>query len=278
MTAPPESRKRYTGPVRAVIFDWAGTTVDYGSMAPVDGFIELFRRHGVTVSAEEVRRSMGSYKKDHIRLILAMEPVIEQWQRLNGRSPTADDVELLYREYIPLQTEVIGHHSDLIPGVRETVHWLDRQNIGIGSTTGYTREMMSSLLPRAAGAGFSPQSIVCANEVPAGRPAPWMAIASAMQLGVYPMEACVKVGDTVADIAEGLNAGMWAVGVSMTGNEFGLTLAQVEAMSPSDFASRIRVASKRLLQAGAHFVVEAVAALPPIIGEINERLARCEKP
>jgi phosphonoacetaldehyde hydrolase len=278
MTVPSETRKRYTGPVRAVIFDWAGTTVDYGSRAPVDAFMKLFRRHGVTVSAEEVRRSMGAYKKDHIHLILALEPVIEQWQRLNGRSPTPDDVESLYREFIPLQTEVIGHHSDLIPGVMETVNWLRQQSIGIGSTTGYTREMMSSLLPQAAAAGFSPQSIVCANEVPAGRPAPWMAIASAMQLGVYPMEAGVKVGDTVADIAEGLNAGMWAVGVTKTGNEFGLTLAEVEAMSPSDFSSRLQVASERLLQAGAHFVVEAVAQLPPIIGEINERLARCEKP
>jgi phosphonoacetaldehyde hydrolase len=278
MTMPSETRKPYEGPVRAVIFDWAGTTVDYGSMAPVDAFMELFRRRGVTVSAEEVRRSMGSYKKDHIRLILAMEPVIEQWRRLNGRPPTPDDVELLYREFIPLQTEVIGHHSDLIPGVVEIVDWLSRESVAIGSTTGYTREMISSLVPQAAAAGFSPQSTVCANEVLAGRPAPWMAIVSAMQLGVYPMEACVKVGDTVADIAEGLNAGMWAVGVSKTGNEFGLTLAEVEAMSPSDFSSRLQVASERLLQAGAHFVVESVAELPPIIGEINERLARCEKP
>src|SRR5262249_7289863 len=99
-----ESRKRYRGPVRAVIFDWAGTTVDYGSMAPVDAFIELFRRHGVTVSAEEARRPMGSYKKDHVRLILDMEPVTRQWQRLHGRSPSPEDVELLYREFIPLQT------------------------------------------------------------------------------------------------------------------------------------------------------------------------------
>jgi phosphonoacetaldehyde hydrolase len=278
MSEASKSRERYQGPVRAVIFDWAGTTVDYGSMAPVDAFIELFRRHGVTVSSEEARRPMGSYKKDHVRLILGMDPVTQQWQRLYGRSPSPEDVALLYREFIPLQTEVIGRHADVIPGVAETVHWLRKQRIVIGSTTGYTREMMTPLLPRAAAGGFSPESTVCADEVPAGRPAPWMAVTSAMRLGVYPMEACVKVGDTLVDIAEGLNAGMWTVGVTKTGNELGCTLADVEAMPPGDLACRLQAASDRLLQAGAHYVVEEVAQLPAIIAEIAERLAGGEKP
>jgi len=221
---------------------------------------------------------MGSYKKDHVRLILGMEAVTQQWQRLHGSPPAPEDVELLYREFIPLQTEVIGHHADVIPGVAETVNWLRKQGIGIGSTTGYTREMMTPLLPRAAAAGFSPDSTVCADEVPSGRPAPWMAITSAMQLGVYPMEACVKVGDTLVDIAEGLNAGMWTVGVTKTGNELGLTLADVEAMPPGDLASRLQAASDRLLRAGAQYVVEEVAQLPAIITEIGEHLAHGEKP
>jgi len=278
MNMPSETRKRYLGPIRAVIFDWAGTTVDYGSLAPVNAFIELFRRHGVAVSAEEARRPMGSYKKDHVRLILAMETVAQQWQRLVGHSPSAEDVELLYREFIPLQTEVIGRHAGVIPGVVETLDWLRKQGIAIGSTTGYTREMMAALLPRAACAGFSPESTVCADEVPAGRPAPWMAITVAMQLGVYPMEACVKVGDTLVDIAEGLNAGMWTVGVTKTGNELGLTRAEAEAVPAKELASRLQTASDHLLRAGAHYTVEEVAQLPAIITEIGERLTRGERP
>ena len=45
-TAGPKFRYRraYAGPVRAVVFDWAGTTVDYGSRAPVAAFAEVFRR------------------------------------------------------------------------------------------------------------------------------------------------------------------------------------------------------------------------------------------
>jgi phosphonoacetaldehyde hydrolase len=275
---PSENHQRYQGPVRAVIFDWAGTTVDYGSRAPVDAFIELFHRHGVTVTAEQARRPMGSHKKDHVRLILAMEPVAQQWERRRGCAASAEDLDALFREFIPLQAEVIGRHADVIPGVAQTVELLRQRGIVIGSTTGYTRPMMTSLLVRAAAAGFAPESTVCADEVPAGRPAPWMAIMAAMQLGVYPMQACVKVGDTLADIAEGLNAGMWTVGVTKTGNELGLSWAEVEALPAPELASRLNAASDHLLQAGAHSVIAEVAELPAVITEVDERLARGERP
>jgi len=264
--------------VRAVIFDWAGTTVDYGSRAPVDAFVELFRRHGVTVTADQARRPMGSHKKDHVRLILAMEPVAQQWLQKTGRSASADDIETLFREFIPLQTEVIGRHADVIPGVAQTVATLRQQGIVFGATTGYTRGMMTTLLAEAAAAGFSPETSVCADETPAGRPAPWMAITAAMQLGVFPMKACVKVGDTLVDIGEGLNAGMWTVGITKTGNELGLSRAEVEALPPPELAARLKTASARFLEAGAHYVIPEVAELPEVISRINECLARGENP
>jgi phosphonoacetaldehyde hydrolase len=86
------------------------------------------------------------------------------------------------------------------------------------------------------------------------------------------------VGDTLVDIAEGLNAGMWTVGITQTGNELGLSEAEVDALPLPELASRLNAASKRLLLAGAHFVVPEVAQLPAIITEINARLARGEKP
>jgi phosphonoacetaldehyde hydrolase len=105
-----------------------------------------------------------------------------------------------------------------------------------------------------------------------------MAITAAMRLGVYPMEACVKAGDTLVDIAEGLNAGMWTVGITKTGNELGLTLAEVEALGLADLASRLRSAFERFLGAGAHYIVEDVTQLPAIIEAIGEHLARGERP
>jgi phosphonoacetaldehyde hydrolase len=275
---PSENHRVYQGPVRAIIFDWAGTVVDYGSRAPVDAFVELFARHGVKVTAEQARGPMGSHKRDHVRLILAMEPVAQQWRQKTGRAASTDDVEILFREFIPLQAEVIGHHADVIPGVPEAVESLRGQGIVIGATTGYTRVMMPSLLAQAAAAGFAPAANVCADEVPAGRPAPWMAIVAAMQLGVYPMQACVKVGDTLVDIAEGLNAGMWTVGITKTGNELGLSQAEVEALPPHVLASRLTVAHDRFVQAGAHLVIPEVAQLPAVIREINHYLAQGVQP
>ena len=38
--------------IEAVIFDWAGTTVDFGSLSPVGAFMEAFRRAGVEVTEE----------------------------------------------------------------------------------------------------------------------------------------------------------------------------------------------------------------------------------
>ena len=53
--------------VKAVIFDWAGTLVDFGSIAPVIALSELFAKHGVSLTADEVRAPMGLLKRDHIR-------------------------------------------------------------------------------------------------------------------------------------------------------------------------------------------------------------------
>ena len=49
--------------VDAVIFDWAGTVVDFGSRAPAGAFVEVFRRHGVAISIAEARGPMGSEKR-----------------------------------------------------------------------------------------------------------------------------------------------------------------------------------------------------------------------
>ena len=48
-----------------VIFDWAGTTVDYGCFAPVNAFALAFQKFGVTPTVEEIRAPMGMLKRDH---------------------------------------------------------------------------------------------------------------------------------------------------------------------------------------------------------------------
>lgn len=271
-------RRSYRGRVRAVIFDLAGTTVDFGSRAPVSALLELLGRYGIELTAEEVRLAMGIHKKDHLRSLLQSREVTAQWRAAHGSAPEESHVERLFAEFLPIQTAAIGRHSDVIPGVSETISQLRKRGIRIGATTGYTREMVRGLLRDVAPHGFQPDHLVCSDEVPAGRPAPWMAVTSAMKLGIYPLEACVSVGDTVADIEAGLNAGMWTVGITWAGNEVGLSEAECESLGPDELTRRVTRATERLGGAGAHFVIESVQDLLPVIEAIESRMAAGAKP
>jgi phosphonoacetaldehyde hydrolase len=83
--------------LKALVLDWAGTTVDYGSLAPARTLQQLFARVRITVTESETRRDMGLPKKDHIRGILSLPRVRDAWQELRGRVPSEADVDELYR-------------------------------------------------------------------------------------------------------------------------------------------------------------------------------------
>ena len=271
-------RRSYHGPLKAVLLDWAGTTLDYGCFAPAVVFMEVYKRKGVEISIEEARAPMGAHKRVHIGLISKNESVARRWEAVHGRRPNEGDVEEMFRDFIPLQLECLGDYAELIPGTLEAVAEFRRRGLKIGSTTGYTEEMMSVLMAEAKRRGYSPDATVCATQVPAGRPHPYMCLQNAILLQTYPLEAFVKIGDTLPDIEEGLNAGMWTVGLAKTGNEMGLTEAQIAALSPEARDEKLERARKRMRQTGAHFVVDSVGDVPPLLDEINARLAAGERP
>jgi phosphonoacetaldehyde hydrolase len=150
--------------------------------------------------------------------------------------------------------------------------------VRIGSTTGYTRDIMQEILPVAKAQGFAPDCLVCTGDTPDGRPSPYMLWRALTELGVYPASRSIKVDDTEVGIAEGTNAGAWTVGVAVTGNVFGLSLADTNALSAEDFAAKRKTAAAKLENAGAHYVIDSAADLLPVLAEINARLARGEKP
>ena len=271
-------KRTYRGPLKAVLLDWAGTTMDYGCFAPAVVFVEVFKRQGVEITVEEAREPMGAHKKVHIRQISRNERVTKKWEQVHGRKPAEADVESMFKEFIPLQLDCLAQYADLVPGTLETVAECRRRGLKIGSTTGYTGEMMTLLQAEAKKRGYEPDSTVCATQVPAGRPYPYMCLQNAINLQVYPMEAVVKIGDTLPDIEEGLNAGMWSVGLAKTGNEMGLTEAQIAALDPETRQAKLDRAYKRMHQTGAHYVVDSIADVPPVLEAINVRLAAGERP
>ncbi len=271
-------QRSYRGSLKAVILDWAGTTLDYGCYAPAVVFVEVFKRQQVPITIGQARIPMGAHKKVHIEAISRMDDVRAVWEQVHGRAPTDDDVEAMFQQFIPLQMDCLADYADLIPGTVDAVTSFRERGLKIGSTTGYTGEMMDLLLSEAKKRGYEPDVTVCATDVPAARPHPWMCLKNALDLQVYPMEAIVKIGDTLPDIFEGLNAGMWTIGLAKTGNEIGLTEAEVDSLEPGVRDQRLADAYHRMAQAGAHYVVDGIADVAPILDEIEARLTRGEKP
>jgi phosphonoacetaldehyde hydrolase len=271
-------RRIYQGPLKAAIFDWAGTTVDFGSRAPAGVFQEVFRRKGVAISMAQAREPMGMHKREHIRAIASMSAVVDEWRRVHGRAPEETDIDELFDAFIPLQIDCLAEHADLVPGCLEAIAAMRQRGMKIGSSTGYDAEMMKVVAAEAAKRGFVPDVAVCGSDVPAGRPAPWMCMENAKRLGVYPVEAVVKVDDTIPGIEAGLNCGMWTIAVARTGNEIGLSLEEVESLPQDDYDQRLTAAYQRLTQAGAHYVIDGIGEILPCLDDIERRLANGEKP
>lgn len=264
--------------VLAVIFDISGTVLDYGSRGPVVALVELFARRGVTISHDEARRPMGTHKIDHIKELLVDPGISGRWQAVNRLVPTDHLAEAMYAEFTALQKEVLPFHCDVIPGVPETATALRQRGIAIANTTGFDIGMMTDLIRLADEGGYTPDVWVCPDQVGKGRPAPWMIHHAARQLDRYPLSAFVKVGDTLADIAEAHAAGVWCVSVLLSGNEVGLSREEIAAMPPFELAARVSAARARLAACGPHYIIDSVAELIPVIDEVSARIARGEKP
>jgi phosphonoacetaldehyde hydrolase len=268
----------YRGPLQAVILDWAGTTVDHGSLAPIRVLQKIFSHRGIEITEEEARRDMGVLKKDHIRSLLQLPRIAVEWERRYQRTPWEEDVDSLFADFVPEQMACLVGCSTLISGVTEMAQRLRARGLKIGSTTGYTRRLMDILLPYAATQGYVPDCALCPDDVGAGRPFPWMIYECAIRMKVCPLEALVKIGDTLSDVEEGLNAGTWAVAVAQTGNMIGVTEEQWCALPQDERTVRLQDAHRKLLDAGAHYVVDTLAEIHPVLDQIEVRLKAGEQP
>ncbi|WP_062196880.1 phosphonoacetaldehyde hydrolase [Massilibacterium senegalense] len=257
--------------IKAVIFDWAGTTVDYGCFAPVQVFMQIFKEKGMEITVEEARKPMGLLKIDHIRAITEMPRIKELWQSVYGREPKEADIQEMYGRFEEELFAILANYVTPVPGCLEVMDNLRQRGIKIGSTTGYTSEMMKIVALGAETQGYKPDYYVASDQVPAGRPYPWMCYKNAMELGVYPMNTMIKVGDTVSDMKEGRNAGMWTVGVILGSSELGLSEKEVKEMDKAELEKKIQVVRERLLAAGAHFTILELRELEGIMAQIEQQ-------
>ncbi len=292
-----------TEKLEAVLFDWAGTTMDYGCYAPAVAFKEVFAAMGVPITMLEARKPMGKHKKVHIGEILQDESVARRWLGVYRRAATEKDVEKIFEAFQPIQMPLLAKYSTLIPGALEAVEECRKMGLKIGSTTGYTGEMMDLLLNEAAERGYFPDVSVCATGHYAirggkiqgpllgsgdnvSRPKPAMCNLNAYLLNVSDNAAVVKVGDTLDDIREGKRAGMWTIGLAGTGNEMhlteeheGLTKEQIYAKNPNEYIKKLRTAYNSMAAEKPDFIVDDINSVPWVITDmINRYLVNGRRP
>ncbi|MBP3312346.1 MAG: phosphonoacetaldehyde hydrolase [Butyricicoccus sp.] len=258
--------------IEAIILDWAGTTVDYGSFAPVRAFQEVFRQYGLEPTMEETRAPMGMLKIDHIRTMLQMPRLTAEWKRVHGRLFTERDVQAMHDIFAAKLMTILHEFAAPKPYVLDTVAKLRAQGYKIGSTTGYTDAMMSIVVPEAAGRGYAPDCWFSPDSTNGkGRPYPYMIFRNLMALGVSSVRAAVKIGDTASDIREGVNAGVWTVGVLEGSSAVGVTMEEYDAMDELAREDVLRKAEKLYRDNGADFVILNLSELPGVLAQIENR-------
>ena len=252
--------------IEAVIFDWAGTTVDYGCFAPVEAFRQAFEEVGIRPTTEEIRQPMGLSKRLHVQTMFEMTRISAQWKEIYGQPWTEQDVERVYLRSEELILSILPDYSQPISHVVEATAALRKHGIKIGSTTGYNNEMMSLVVPAADKAGYSPDcwfSSDSTNRI--GRPYPYMIFKALETLKVSSVQAAVKVGDTVADIQEGQNAGLITVGILEGSSLMAFSQAEYEALTPEQRSNEMDRVRKIYQDCGANYVVRNMSELPNLL-------------
>lgn len=267
-------------PIQAVIFDWAGTVVDFGSFAPTTIFVEAFKQgFDFDISLAEARVPMGLGKWQHIQAVGQLPEVEKRWRTQFGHPMSAEDIDKIYAAFMPLQIAKVADHAKPIPQAIEVVNQLKVQGIKIGSCSGYPRQVMEVLIPAAKEYGYEPDCVVATDDLPqGGRPAPFMALQNVMELGITDVRACIKVDDALPGIEEGHNAGMWTVGLLLSGNEAGLTEEAFLQADAATLQAARQQATNKLSQANPHYLIDTIADLPQVISEIERRLLAGERP
>ncbi|MBT9173870.1 MAG: Phosphonoacetaldehyde hydrolase [Syntrophomonadaceae bacterium] len=265
--------------IQGVIFDWAGTTVDFGCFAPVNAFLEIFKKAGVEVTMEEIRSPMGMLKRDHLKTMLQMPRISRLWEEKHGRKFAERDLDLLFKGFESLLLASLKEYSDPLPHVLDTVRALKDMGLKIGSTTGYTDIMMDIVVHSAREKGYAADFVITPDATASfGRPFPYMIFRNIEALRITSSWKTIKVGDTVADIQEGRNAGVWSAAVIAGSSQMGLGLEEYKALPEAKRQAAVNIARDAFMLAGADFVIETMAELPPLIEKINGLLAEGKRP
>jgi len=256
--------------IKTIILDWAGTTVDFGSFAPVEAFMSAFAAYGLNPTADETRAPMGLAKRTHVAMMLSGERLESEWVSKHGKPHTTADIDAIYEKFEPALFGVLKNYANPLPNVLDVVAQIRDMGIQIGSTTGYTKQMMEIVAPLAKENGYAPDYLVCPEDVAGkGRPFPYMIWRNLEALGCARIDEVLKIGDTEADMQEGRAAGCLSVGVIIGSSVLGLSESEFASFDDKKKGELFETARQRYFANGANYVIESIAELPKLITTIG---------
>lgn len=257
--------------IKAIIMDWAGTAIDFGCFAPVNVFVDIFKDAGILVTIDEAREPMGMLKRDHIKAMTEMPRINQAWKDKYNNVPNEKDIDKLYSNFEKALMINLKSFTDPLPNVVDVINNLQKEGYVIGSTTGYTNEMMSIVIPEAKNKGYTPDYVVTADKVGGyGRPYPYMIFENMKHLEIKTIKSVVKVGDTVSDIKEAVNAGVIAVGVVKGSSVVGLDEREWNSLTEGERNVYIEKATNIFKEHNADYIIEDITQLPKLLEQLNK--------
>lgn len=194
--------------IRLVIFDVAGTIIeDRGEV--LSAFRAALRKGGIAVEEEALREWKGASKREVIRHF-----VEQQGGTATGNSEKMVRIYTCFRQL--LEAYYQQHGVAPVLGAQATFECLQKHDIRLATTTGFYREVNALILKRAGWEKTFDASI-CSDDVPLGRPAPFMIFRAMEAARVTDVAQVVNVGDTPLDLQAGSNAGVRGVVGVLTG-------------------------------------------------------------
>jgi phosphonoacetaldehyde hydrolase len=259
-----------TTKITGVIFDWSGTILDFGAMAPIRAYMKSFEECGVPVTEDEARNSLELTRYDHIRNMLGTRRISREWERTWGKAWDQDDVEKIYMSLDKNFEASLKETAQIKPGILYITRQLREAGIKVGTTTEYNNQMLHILLPIAEQQGFTADcSLTSDAAMGKGRPYPYMIFLNMIKLGLMNVHQIIKVGDTVEDIKEGQAAGAWTVGILDGSAVMGLDEAHYNALSKSELSKYRQRALEVYAEVGADFAIRNVTELVDVIRKIE---------
>ena len=264
---------KYTGRIKLVILDIGGTVCDgpqdlknlypnddgLAVKGPVVVMDDIFKDYKMDVDWTTIRKPMGLFKKDHLRVILQYEDVAEQFREKQGHDWTEGDLEEMFTQFRRKIPAVVVSEDLIRPidGVKDCIDELRAAGILIACDTGYPKEACDAIYATLADKHGIRFDVVADSEVVAGRPTPFLVYDCMSQTNVYPVDAVVKADDIELGLHEGRNSGAWTVGV---------------------YASGVH-GYERLQKADPDYLIPSVKYLPELIfNQIQSRLMRGDQP